>query len=173
MPPDNVTLRDVAETTGGRFFAAPSAARLEPIYENLGTRFSTKRRRSRRSRRRSPAPRSSLLLGGAACSRCCGRGGSREPPPRGGRRIAPERDARQARAPGPIPPTVLRSLDLAVLRRVESLIPGEHLTPQVGGGTELALIRPYRPGDDVRHIDWNVTARCASRTSACTWASGR
>jgi uncharacterized protein (DUF58 family) len=61
--------------------------------------------------------------------------------------------------PGPVPPAVLRSLDLAVLRRVESLIPGEHLTPQVGGGTELALIRPYFPGDDVRHIDWNVTAR--------------
>ena len=61
--------------------------------------------------------------------------------------------------PGPIPPQILRSLDLAVLRRVESLVPGEHLTPQVGGGTELALIRPYRPGDDVRHIDWNVTAR--------------
>jgi uncharacterized protein (DUF58 family) len=61
--------------------------------------------------------------------------------------------------PGPIPPTVLRNLDLAVLRRVESLIPGEHQTRQVGGGTELAMIRPYRPGDDVRHIDWNVTAR--------------
>ena len=45
------------------------------------------------------------------------------------------------------------------MRRVESLIPGEHLTPQVGGGTDLAMIRPYRPGDDVRHIDWNVTAR--------------
>jgi uncharacterized protein (DUF58 family) len=30
---------------------------------------------------------------------------------------------------------------------------------QVGGGTELAMIRPYQPGDDVRHIDWNVTAR--------------
>ena len=42
VPPDNVTLRDVAETTGGRFFAAPSAARLESIYENLGTRFSTR-----------------------------------------------------------------------------------------------------------------------------------
>jgi uncharacterized protein (DUF58 family) len=54
---------------------------------------------------------------------------------------------------------VLRSLDLAVLRRIESLIPGEHLTLQVGGGTELAMIRPYHPGDDVRHIDWNVTAR--------------
>jgi uncharacterized protein (DUF58 family) len=61
--------------------------------------------------------------------------------------------------PGPVPPTVLRALDLAVLRRVESLVPGEHLTPQVGAGTDLAMIRAYRPGDDVRHIDWNVTAR--------------
>ena len=61
--------------------------------------------------------------------------------------------------PGEVPPAVLRSLDLAVLRRVESLVPGEHLTPQVGAGTELAMIRPYFPGDDVRHIDWNVTAR--------------
>ena len=43
VPPDNVTLRDVAETTGGRFFAAPSAARLETIFENLGTRFSTRK----------------------------------------------------------------------------------------------------------------------------------
>jgi uncharacterized protein (DUF58 family) len=61
--------------------------------------------------------------------------------------------------PGPVPDQVLRSLDLAVLRRVQSLVPGDHLTPQVGSGTELALIRPYRPGDDVRYIDWNVTAR--------------
>jgi len=61
--------------------------------------------------------------------------------------------------PGAIPPSVLRSLDLAILRRVESLVPGEHRTNQVGGGTELATIRPYQPGDDVRHIDWNVTAR--------------
>jgi Ca-activated chloride channel homolog len=43
VPPDNVTLRDIAETTGGRFFAAPSAARLESIYENLGVKFSTKK----------------------------------------------------------------------------------------------------------------------------------
>ncbi len=71
---------------------------------------------------------------------------------------APERTAARP-GPGPVPPPVLRSLDLAVLRRVESLMPGEHLTPQVGAGTELAGIRPYRPGDDVRHLDWNVTAR--------------
>ena len=61
--------------------------------------------------------------------------------------------------PGPVPDAVLRSLDLAVMRRIQSLVPGDHLTPQVGAGTELALIRPYQPGDDVRYIDWNVTAR--------------
>ncbi|MDA0139034.1 DUF58 domain-containing protein [Solirubrobacter sp. CPCC 204708] len=61
--------------------------------------------------------------------------------------------------PGPVPPAVLRSLDLAVMKRIESLIPGEHLTPQTGQGTELAMIRPYHPGDDVRHLDWNATAR--------------
>ena len=71
---------------------------------------------------------------------------------------APERTPARP-GPGPVPPAVLRSLDLAVLRRVESLMPGEHLTPQVGTGTELALVRPYRPGDDVRFLDWNVTAR--------------
>jgi len=70
----------------------------------------------------------------------------------------PERTP-QRPGPGPVPPAVLRSLDLAMLRRVESLMPGEHLTPQVGAGVELAMIRPYRPGDDVRHMDWNVTAR--------------
>ncbi len=64
-----------------------------------------------------------------------------------------------APGPGPVPPAVLRTLDLAVRRRVEGLVPGEHRTPQVGAGIELATIRPYRPGDDVRHIDWNVTAR--------------
>ena len=61
--------------------------------------------------------------------------------------------------PGPVPPAVLRSLDLAVMKKIDSLVPGEHLTPQTGQGTELAMIRPYFPGDDVRHIDWNATAR--------------
>ena len=45
------------------------------------------------------------------------------------------------------------------MKRIESLVPGEHLTPQTGSGTELAMIRPYLPGDDVRHIDWMATAR--------------
>ena len=78
---------------------------------------------------------------------------SRQAGPAGARALAG-----QAR-PGPVPPQVLRSLDLAVMKRIESLVPGEHLTPQTGSGTELAMIRPYFPGDDVRHIDWNATAR--------------
>jgi uncharacterized protein (DUF58 family) len=76
-------------------------------------------------------------------------------------RLVPPAPDRSPAKPGPgaVPAAVLRSLDLAVMKRIESLVPGEHLTPQVGQGTELAMIRPYFPGDDVRHIDWNATAR--------------
>jgi uncharacterized protein (DUF58 family) len=72
--------------------------------------------------------------------------------------VEPERTPDRP-GPGPVPAPVLRSLDLAVRKRVESLVPGEHRTPSVGTGTELAQIRPYQPGDDVRQMDWNVTAR--------------
>ncbi|HZH24520.1 MAG TPA: DUF58 domain-containing protein [Solirubrobacteraceae bacterium] len=76
------------------------------------------------------------------------------------RRALPQAERSPERpGPGAVPDAVLRSLDLAVMRRIQSLVPGDHLTPQVGAGTELALIRPYQPGDDVRYIDWNVTAR--------------
>ena len=42
VPPDTETLREIAKITGGRYFAAPDAARLESIYANLGTRLSSK-----------------------------------------------------------------------------------------------------------------------------------
>jgi uncharacterized protein (DUF58 family) len=61
--------------------------------------------------------------------------------------------------PGPTPAALLRSLDLTVRRRIEGLLAGEHRAAVQGLGTELAQIRPYRPGDDVRRIDWAVTAR--------------
>jgi uncharacterized protein (DUF58 family) len=46
-----------------------------------------------------------------------------------------------------------------VRRRIDSLVSGEHRAPALGHGTELAQIRPYQLGDDVRQIDWSVTAR--------------
>jgi uncharacterized protein (DUF58 family) len=61
--------------------------------------------------------------------------------------------------PGPLPDTLLRALDLVVRRRVEGLLAGDHRSAALGEGSELALVRPYVPGDDVRRIDWNVTAR--------------
>jgi uncharacterized protein (DUF58 family) len=61
--------------------------------------------------------------------------------------------------PGPTPEALLRALDVVVRRRVEALLTGDHRSSAIGIGTELAQIRPYQPGDDVRRIDWNVTAR--------------
>jgi uncharacterized protein (DUF58 family) len=61
--------------------------------------------------------------------------------------------------PGPLPETLLRALDLTIGRRVEGLLAGDYRATVLGLGTELAQVRPYVPGDDVRRIDWNVTAR--------------
>jgi len=61
--------------------------------------------------------------------------------------------------PGPIPPGLLNALDLTIGRRVGGLLAGDYRSSVSGAGTELAQVRPYVPGDDVRQIDWNVTAR--------------
>jgi uncharacterized protein (DUF58 family) len=61
--------------------------------------------------------------------------------------------------PGALPEALLRALDVTVARRIEGLLAGDHRAAALGEGTELAQIRPLRPGDDVRRIDWNVTAR--------------
>ena len=44
-------------------------------------------------------------------------------------------------------------------RRVEGMLAGEHRSSLLGAGSELAQVRPYVPGDDVRRLEWNVTAR--------------
>jgi uncharacterized protein (DUF58 family) len=60
-----------------------------------------------------------------------------------------------------MPDALLRALELTVRTRIEGLLAGEHRASSLGDGTELAQVRPYQPGDDVRRIDWNVTARTA------------
>jgi uncharacterized protein (DUF58 family) len=58
-----------------------------------------------------------------------------------------------------MPIAFLRALELSIGRRMEGLLAGDYRSILLGEGTELAQVRPYVPGDDVRRIDWNVTAR--------------
>jgi uncharacterized protein (DUF58 family) len=53
----------------------------------------------------------------------------------------------------------IRRLHLQLNRRVDSPFAGEYRSAFRGQGMEFEEVRPYVPGDDVRHIDWNVTAR--------------
>ncbi len=56
----------------------------------------------------------------------------------------------------------LRRLHIQAGRRVDSPFGGEYRSAFRGQGMEFEEVRPYVPGDDVRHIDWNVTARTGS-----------
>ncbi|HEX4105984.1 MAG TPA: DUF58 domain-containing protein [Rhizomicrobium sp.] len=57
------------------------------------------------------------------------------------------------------PEAVLHRLELKIARRLEGLLQGDHRSLFRGQGLDLADIREYQYYDDVRHIDWNVTAR--------------
>jgi uncharacterized protein (DUF58 family) len=57
------------------------------------------------------------------------------------------------------PPRVLHRLEWQVLRRLDGRLHGEHRSAFRGSGVDILDVRDYEPGDDVRHIDWNVTAR--------------
>ncbi len=72
--------------------------------------------------------------------------------------LAPSRTAAQP-GPGPLSAASLRALELSVGRRVDGLLAGDFRSAFAGVGTELWQLRPYEPGDDVRRIEWNVTAR--------------
>jgi uncharacterized protein (DUF58 family) len=63
------------------------------------------------------------------------------------------------KGPGPIPRPSIESLDLVVNRLVAQTLPGDRRAVGVGAGTELAQLRPYEFGDDVRHIDAAASAR--------------
>jgi uncharacterized protein (DUF58 family) len=61
--------------------------------------------------------------------------------------------------PGPLSGASLRALELAIGRRVDGLLAGDYRSAFPGIGSELHQVRQYEPGDDVRRIEWNVTAR--------------
>lgn len=61
--------------------------------------------------------------------------------------------------PGPLPEPLIEALDVAVGRLVARRLPGDRRASGVGAGTELAQLRAYEIGDDVRHIDPAATAR--------------
>ena len=63
--------------------------------------------------------------------------------------IAPSRSAE----------SLLRRLEWTVVRRLDGLLQGDYRTLMRGAGLDLADLREYQHHDDVRHIDWNVTAR--------------
>jgi uncharacterized protein (DUF58 family) len=54
---------------------------------------------------------------------------------------------------------LLRRLEWTVVRRLDGLLQGDYRTLFRGAGLDLAELREYQYPDDVRHIDWNVTAR--------------
>jgi uncharacterized protein (DUF58 family) len=61
--------------------------------------------------------------------------------------------------PGPTPDRAVRTLDLGVARRASGLLPGERRAAGLGEGTELAQLRAYQVGDDVRMLDAAASAR--------------
>jgi uncharacterized protein (DUF58 family) len=61
--------------------------------------------------------------------------------------------------PGPLPAPLVDALALSLARRGAGALPGDRLAPGVGSGTELAQLRPYQIGDDVRQLDPAASAR--------------
>ena len=57
------------------------------------------------------------------------------------------------------PERVLRRLEWRVIRRLDGRLQGDYRTLFHGTGVDFADLRDYEAGDDVRHIEWNVTAR--------------
>ncbi len=57
------------------------------------------------------------------------------------------------------PERILQRLDWEVIRRLDGLLQGDYRSLFYGYGVDFADLREYQPEDDIRYIDWNVTAR--------------
>ena len=62
-------------------------------------------------------------------------------------------------APASTPERILQRLDWQVIRRLDGLLQGDYRSLFYGYGVDFADLREYQPEDDIRYIDWNVTAR--------------
>lgn len=59
----------------------------------------------------------------------------------------------------PTPERILYRLDWQVIRRLDGLLQGDYRSLFYGYGVDFADLREYQPEDDIRYIDWNVSAR--------------
>ncbi len=57
------------------------------------------------------------------------------------------------------PERILQRLDWQVIRRLDGILQGDYRSLFYGYGVDFADLREYQPQDDIRYIDWNVTAR--------------
>jgi uncharacterized protein (DUF58 family) len=64
--------------------------------------------------------------------------------------------------PASTPERILQRLDWQVVRRLDGLLQGDYRSLFYGYGVDFADLREYQPEDDIRYIDWNVTARMDS-----------
>ncbi len=60
------------------------------------------------------------------------------------------------------PERILQRLEWQVIRPLDGLLQGDYRSLFYGYGLDLADLREYQPGDDIRYIDWNVTARMST-----------
>ena len=60
------------------------------------------------------------------------------------------------------PERILQRLDWQVIRRLDGLLQGDYRSLFYGYGVDFADLREYQPEDDIRYIDWNVTARMSA-----------
>ena len=93
---------------------------------------------------------------------------STDQPPTAHPASAPASRSASSHLPLPLPTLpgqadrLVRELEWKVIRVLDGLLQGDYRTLMRGSGLDLADLREYQPHDDVRHIDWNVTARLSA-----------
>jgi len=114
----------------------------------------------RRAERRAAPPDQGALAAQARAARAWSRSGGG-----GGAGDAAADDKTNGRANGEVngapgsADALLRRLEWTVIRRLDGMLQGDYRTLFRGFGLDFADLREYLPGDDVRYMDWNVTAR--------------